>query len=134
MKTQNTDGTALDVTASLEDYLEAIYVLQKNGGEVRLTDVANELNISKPSVNRAVNTLKTQGLVEHEHYGLLNLTESGRSIAEDVLNRHKTLKKFLSQLLGVEEARAEKEACLIEHNVSTDTIRRLGNFMEDLNK
>lgn len=115
------------VTASLEDYLEAIYFL--NGGEgVRVTDLALELNISKPSVNRAINTLKNQELVEHEHYGNLKLTEKGLELAKNVAQRHRVLKKFLKNILGVEEKTAEKEACLIEHNLSADTIHKISEY------
>ena len=119
-----------DVTASLEDYLEAIYFLYQKNAEVRITDVARELDISKPSVNRAINTLKNQGLVEHEHYGDLRLTPNGLKIACDVAERHKTIKAFLTEKLGVSSETAEREACLIEHNISTDTMDRLRLFME----
>ncbi|MGE4214747.1 MAG: metal-dependent transcriptional regulator [Anaerotignaceae bacterium] len=119
-----------DVTASLEDYLEAIYFLYQKNAEVRITDVARELNISKPSVNRAINTLKNQGLVEHEHYGDLSLTEKGLKIACDVAQRHKIIKAFLTEKLGVNDATAEREACLIEHNISADTMDRLRLFMK----
>lgn len=118
------------VTASLEDYLEAIYVLNKKNAEVRITDVARELDISKPSVNRAINTLKNQGLVDHEHYGDLRLTEKGLKIACDVAERHKTLKTFLTEKLGVSDEIAEREACLIEHNISADTMDKLRIFMK----
>lgn len=118
---------AVEMTASLEDYLEAIYFLNGNEG-VRVTDLALELNISKPSVNRAINTLKNQGLVEHEHYGSLKLTEKGLELAKNVAQRHKILKKFLKSILGVEEKTAEKEACLIEHNLSADTIYKISEY------
>ncbi|MGL4791938.1 MAG: metal-dependent transcriptional regulator [Anaerotignaceae bacterium] len=118
------------VTASLEDYLEAIYILYRKNAQARITDVARELDISKPSVNRAINTLKAQGLVEHEHYGDLKLTEKGEQLAKDVVKRHDVLKSFLMDCLGVKEETAEKEACLIEHNLSADTINKLIDFME----
>jgi Mn-dependent transcriptional regulator len=119
-----------NVTASLEDYLEAIYFLYQKKSEVRITDVARELDISKPSVNRAINTLKKQGLVEHEYYGDLKLTEKGLKIAYDVAERHKILKAFLTEKLGVNDETAEREACLIEHNISDDTMDRLRLFMK----
>lgn len=119
-----------NVTSSLEDYLEAIYVLNKKTPQVRITDVARELGLSKPSVNRAINTLKGQGLVEHEHYGDLSLTEKGLKIAEDVSSRHQLLRSFLIDCLEVSESVAEKEACLIEHNLSADTVLKLRKFVE----
>lgn len=117
------------VSASLEDYLEAIYILTKKNPQVRVTDVARELDISKPSVNRAINTLKKQGLVNHEHYGDLCLTEEGVKIAEDVSSRHELLRGFLMNTLGVDAKTAEVEACLIEHNLSADTVAKLRKFV-----
>ncbi len=122
----------INVTASLEDYLEAIYVLNKKNGHVRVTDVAGELEISKPSVNRAINTLKGQGLVNHEYYGDLSLTEEGRKIAVDVLKRHRLVSSFLTDCLGVDEETAEKEACLIEHHLSGQTVKKLEEFIKKI--
>lgn len=121
----------IEVSASLEDYLEAIYFLNGKDEGVRVTDLAIELNISKPSVNRAINNLKNQGLVEHKHYGSLKLTEEGLKIAENIASRHMMLKKFLLDVLGVEGERAEQEACLIEHYLSGDTIRKIEKHMKN---
>lgn len=60
-----------DISASLEDYLEMIFILHRKGGEVRVTDIASSLKVSKPSVNRAVGALKEAGLLEHEFYGTI---------------------------------------------------------------
>lgn len=117
------------VSASLEDYLEAIYILAQTNGSVRVTDIAQKLEISKPSVNRAINTLKDQGYVMHEHYGDLSLTERGEAIACGVLRRHQVLKRFLMEVLTVDEELAEEEACLMEHVMSQSTIDKLADFM-----
>ena len=118
------------MTASLEDYLEAIYFLNGKNDYVRVTDIAARLGISKPSVNRAVNTLKERGLVEHEHYGSLKLTEEGTSIAKAVAERHMMLKKFFMDILGVDEATASEEACEIEHVLSADTINKMSEYLK----
>ena len=121
------------MTASLEDYLEAIYF--RGGAEsVRVTDIAEELGISKPSVNRAIRALRERGFVEHEHYGGLKLTEAGLAVAENVAFRHRTVKRFLTQALGVAEEAAEEEACLMEHSLSQDTVERLARFLDGLGK
>ena len=117
------------ISPSLEDYLETILFLSQKNDIVRVTDVASEMNISKPSVNKAVNILKNQELVSHEHYGSLSLTENGLEIATNVARIHMVLKKFLKDLLNVEEETAEKEACLIEHRISSDTIEKLSNYL-----
>lgn len=120
------------ITASLEDYLEAIYFLNQTNDGVRVTDIAFELGFSKPSVNRAINILKEQGLVVHEHYGMLMLTEKGLEIAENVAQRHYLLKKFLKDIIGVTEKIAEADACLIEHYLSDETIEKISEYMKKI--
>ena len=95
-----------------------------------MTDLAVKLNISKPSVNRAINTLKNQGYVEHEHYGSLFLTEEGLKIARDIAGRHVILKRFLVEILEVEEETAEREACAIEHDFSAGTMKKIEKYMK----
>lgn len=119
------------ISSALEDYLEAIYLISQSKSSVRITDIALRLGISKPSVNRAVNTLKKQELVSHEPYGDIVLTERGRRIGEAVRDKHKMIKKFLINVLHLSEADAEKEACQIEHNISQNTVEKMKSFMEN---
>jgi len=120
----------LNITPSLEDYLETILFLMEKDEAVRVTDVANYLEISKPSVNKAINNLKAMDLVIHEHYGLLELTEKGRQIAVDVAKRHVVLTEFLEKYLEIDAKTAEKEACLMEHSMSAGTIDKLEIFLK----
>jgi len=120
------------VSPALEDYLEAVYNLQEARGAVRVTDVAEQMGISKPSVNRAVGTLKKRGLVEHEPYGLLTLTPEGLALARNVARRHSVILRFLQDVLKVDETAAQSEACEIEHAMSADTIDKLENFLNQL--
>lgn len=120
----------VNMTASLEDYLEAVFVLAENSGEVRLTDIAAMLNVSKPSANRAVNTLTQNGFLSHETYGAITLTPEGETYAASVLHRHKLLKHFLINTLGVNENTAEEDACKMEHVMSAETIEKLYNYLE----
>lgn len=124
----------MKVSPSLEDYLETIYFLQKKNDLVRVTDIAIEMSISKPSVNKAVNLLKSQELVLHERYGQLSLTEKGRKIAEDTAKRHMTIKRFLIEILNVDDNLAEEEACKIEHSMSMSTMEKLANYIEGVTK
>ncbi len=103
------------ISSSLEDYLEAIYILQQSCRGTRLTDIAEFLGVSKPSVNRAVSTLKDAQLLEHESYGTITLTRDGEEYAGMVLRRHKLIKQFLTETLGVDEIIAERDACRMEH-------------------
>ena len=117
--------TGLPLSASLEDYLKEVLVLSQEGQEVRVTDLAKCLGLTKPSVNRAINTLKDQGLLVHEHYGRISLTEEGRKAAKRIYDNYKVLYRFLTEVLGVDMETADKEAHLMEHALSKDTRKRL---------
>lgn len=119
-----------NMTSSLEDYLEAVFVLSTKIENVRVTDIAEFLGVSKPSVNRAVNTLTQNGYLEHETYGSITITPMGESYAANVLRRHKLIKQFLVDTLGVDEENAEKDACKMEHVMSSVTIDKLYEYLE----
>lgn len=119
------------LTGSLEDYLEAVYLVEKKKGEVRITDIALFMNLSKPSVNKAVSTLKESGLLEHEKYGTIKLTESGTKLAKEIYFRHETLTKFFIETLDIEPEIAENEACKIEHIISRQTLNKLVDYMKN---
>lgn len=118
------------LSASLEDYLKEIYLLNQISQEVRVTDIARELGISKPSVNRAMNTLKEMQLIEHEHYGTITLTEAGIAAARNILDTYKVVFKFLTETLGVDENTAAEEAHLIEHAISKNTRKKLKKLIK----
>ncbi|QOR35516.1 metal-dependent transcriptional regulator [Clostridium sp. 'deep sea'] len=117
------------ITASMQDYLEVILNLNDYEEAVRVTDIAKKLDIAKASVNQSINKLKKLGLVKHEVYGPVELTEKGRKVAEDVRMRHNKLYNFLVNILGVDSQTAEKDACLMEHVVSEQTMIRLTEFL-----
>lgn len=121
------------ISASLEDYLKAIYVLSKESNEVRNVDIAEHLKVSKPSVNKAINTLKETGYIEHEIYKEIKLTALGKKSAKQVLHRHNLITTFLNKNLGVDLEIAEKDACKMEHVMSNESIKKLANFCKDIN-
>lgn len=118
------------MTSSLEDYLEAVFILSEQKGNVRLTDIAEFLGVSKPSVNRAIKTLTQNGFLEHISYGDIVITPEGESYAANVLRRHKLIKQFLINELGVDEKIAEYDACQMEHVMSPVTIDKLYEYLE----
>ena len=117
------------LTNSLEDYLEIIYIIHKNSGCVRVTDIANKLRFSKASVTRAVNNLKSQKLVTQERYGQIILTALGIETAKLIYERHKILSDFFVKILGVDSYTAEIDACKAEHILSSKTIENIKFFL-----
>ncbi len=124
--------TPISLSASLEDYLEAIHEICLAGGVARMRDIAGRLKVSSASAHAAVSRLSEMGLATHERYEYVKLTDFGRAYAERVVRRHKMLKRFLSQILGVSNEIAEHDACQLEHGVSPETLERLVQFMEFL--
>lgn len=118
---------------SLEDYLETLLILSETG-RIRCVDVATKMQVSKPSVNKAMNVLKEKGYVLQESYGDIHLTKEGRELAESVYNRHRTISGFLSDVLGVNEVVADEDACHIEHMISEETFQKIVDFKNSYNK
>ncbi|NPE08814.1 MAG: helix-turn-helix domain-containing protein [Asgard group archaeon] len=119
------------ITATVEDYLERILLLSEDDGHAHVTEIANLLGISKASVTEMITKLKVNGFVEYERYGTITLTEKGRKIAIKVKERHDILKSFLV-LIGVNEENANNDCCVMEHNLSKETIEKLKVFIEFL--
>lgn len=117
-----------------EDYLESIYrlMVEQDAFEsgIRSVDVAEQLEVSKASVNKAIATLKEHGMVEQTRYGRVMLTEEGMVYGKDVWSRHRMLRTFLTKGLGVDDETADEEACLMEHDLSAYTIRRWCEYLE----
>ena len=120
----------MELHESGEMYLETILILKNRFGYVRSIDIANEMNVSKPSVSRAVGLLKDNGYITFDPNGMILLTESGRSVAEKIYERHRILTKFLTSI-GVSEETASHDACKIEHVISDETFTLLKKKMNE---
>ena len=118
------------LSPSSEDYLEAIFDLSVEGESVRSVDVANRLDVSRASVNKAVGLLRDAGLIEQEPYGTITLTEKGATAAATVRRRHNMLYTFLNKILSIPDEVAEQEACKIEHIISDLTFEHLSDFVD----
>jgi len=118
------------LSASLEDYLEAIFELDKSKRAVRVKDVAKKLGVTMPSVNGALKNLEARGLIEHEKYEYIELTESGFFHASKVASRHKLIFMFLRDFLDVDLKTAQIDACKIEHVLSSATIEKLNDYID----
>ena len=110
-------------------YLETIYVLSKEKTGVHSIDVSEHMGYSKPSVSRAIGILKSGGYVEMAEDGSLTLTEAGRTLAEQIYERHTILTEFLVRL-GVDRATATEDACKMEHVISDESLAALKKFIE----
>ena len=108
----------------MEDFLEALLMLEENGEPLETTRVARLLNISKPAVHQMGHELIKRRLISRIDYGPMKLTPSGREAAKATLHRHRVLKKFLLQL-GISEEIAEQDCCEIEHVISEETFKAI---------
>lgn len=112
------------IQESGENYLEAILIIKDRQGYVRSIDVARQLDVSKPSVSRAMSVLKKEGLVEMDGLNQILLTEEGKKIAETIYERHRVITDFLVDL-GVDEETAAHDACRIEHVISPVSFQKI---------
>ena len=94
---------AIQQTASMEDYLEAIALLSEGSKPVKVTEISSALGVKKPSVTSALTRLSESGLVTHERYGSVELTPEGERLARDVYWRHETLRHFLVDILNLSQ-------------------------------
>ena len=118
------------LSQSLEDYIEAIYLINRKKRVVRVKEIAKFLGVKTPSVVDAVSKLQDRGLVVHEKYGYLYLTKKGMETAKSIYTKHEEVYKFLNQFLGMNKSISEKDACEIEHYISKETLDRIIKLMK----
>ena len=123
-------GVPMALTPAMEDYLEAVFMLQKQKGYVRCVDVAEQLGVKKPSVSRAVKELSKSGHLVKNANGTLSLTEVGLQLAEQIYEKHRF---FTERLIaaGVDPIIAEQDACSIEHAISAESFQKLKKALDD---
>lgn len=118
------------LSASLEDYIEAIYHIITQKQVARGKDIAARLAVSNASVTEALRALSKRGLINYAPYErVITLTNEGQQIAEDVIRRHNSLKQFFTDVLAIDVALAEEGACKIEHTAPPEIIRRMVDFI-----
>ena len=122
----NTDNKMCNIslTSSMEDYLEAVLVLQQKHGYIRCVDVAGYLGVTKPSVSRAVKELSKKKCLLKKDDGTLSLTEQGRQIAQQIYEKHQFFTKQLIEA-GVPRDIAVQDACRLEHVISEQSFQKL---------
>lgn len=117
------------VSKSSEEYLKTMYLLKKQNGNIRVTDIANKMNCTKPSVNKAIYNLKDNGLLNYESYGTIELTDEGESLAKKILEAYDIVYLFLKDVLNLDTEEAEKEAEKIKMTITDNTINKLARYV-----
>ena len=117
-----------NLTAGLEDYLEAIYIVQSENKKVKSIDVARMLNISRASVSEALSKLVSKGFITYESYGAISFTQEGLNEAVNIYNKHNILKSFFQTVLDINPQEASENACKIEHIISQNVLAEIKNF------
>ncbi len=120
----------MTVSASLEDYLEAIYHVVEAKGAARAKDIVMRLGVHNSSVTQALRSLSEKDLINYAPYDVITLTQGGKNIALDVVRRHTTLSEFLGKVLGLPAQEADEGACRMEHAVNPEIMERLVKFLE----
>ena len=118
------------LTASLEDYLEAIFQIIAEKQAVRPKDIARRLKVSNASVTGALRSLAEKKLINYAPYDVISLTTDGKTAARDVIRRHEVLRDFFVKVLAVEETNADQAACQMEHSIPRDILERFIQFAE----
>ncbi|RKY23926.1 MAG: DtxR family transcriptional regulator [Planctomycetota bacterium] len=123
-----------NLSASLEDYLEAIFNLAGASNVARSKDIAKSLGVARSSVTGALRVLKKKGLANYRPYDYVTLTKAGQDIAAEVVRKHNIITSFFVNVLGVETDIAQQAACRAEHTLGPEVISKLLCFIGFVNK
>lgn len=118
-----------NLTKSIEDYIEAIYMIELEKGNIKSVDISSKLGVSKPAVNKAMNELNKLNLIEKSNYSDIVFTEEGRKLAKKIYDKHMLIYEFLLSI-GVSKENASIDCCKIEHVISDETAKCMKNFLK----
>ena len=122
--------TVTRLSASLEDYLEAIFHIVAKNQVARAKDVARRLGVTRSSVTVAMRALAERDLINYARYEVITLTAEGKRISEEVVKRHRTLEDFFVKILSVDSGLADKAACEMEHSLPREILGPLTDFVD----
>jgi DtxR family Mn-dependent transcriptional regulator len=122
------------LSASQEDYLEAIFHISAEKMVARAKDISKYLDVRASSVTGALRNLGKMGLINYAPYDLITLTDKGRILAEEIVRRHQALENFLVNVLGVAAKEADEAACRMEHSVPKAIVNRMIKYAEYIEK
>ena len=117
------------ISKALEEYLKIIYILKKQNENIRVTDIANKMNCSKPSVNKAINNLKANNLINYETYGTIELTENGEQLAKKILETYDIVYLFFKEVINLDDDLAKQEAEKVKLVIADETTNKLAKYI-----
>lgn len=117
------------VTVNQEDYLRGLYVLEEEKGTMTLTDLAQYLQVSKPSVSEMLKELQKEGFVSAPRYAKIQFTKKGKALAKKLTAKHRLIEFFLEKMLQINPRHVHEEAHRLEHAFSDESIGKLRNFL-----
>lgn len=119
----------MEISKSLEEYVKTMYILQKETGEIKVTHIAEKMNFSKASVNKAVKQLAEKKLVSYEAYGKIELLPEGIKVARKLLEAYDIVYVFLKDLLHLDEEDAAREAENMKQSMEDETLNKLVKYV-----
>jgi len=118
------------ITASLEDYLEAIYEIIEEKQGVKAVEISKRLNVKRSSVTEALKNLADKNLINYGRYDVISMTPMGIKVAKKIIEKHKALYDFFTKILGLSHEEASETACKIEHVISENVLQRFTALVE----
>lgn len=118
-----------ELTPVQENYLEAIFRIETRDGAARASSIAEAAQVSRSTVTGALKTLRAMGYVQYSPYSLIYLTDKGKEVGRKIAHRHFVFRAFLEKVLSLDAEIADSTACALEHVVSDDIVKRLGEFV-----
>jgi DtxR family Mn-dependent transcriptional regulator len=121
---------AINLTSQLEDYLEAIAVLQEEDRVARAKDIAERLGVTRATVTSALKSLSEKGLINYQPYSHITLTSAGEARSSEIIRRHEVLTDFFQSVLQLPPEKADDNACRAEHVLDPEVIERMLCFAD----
>ncbi len=118
---------------SIEMYLETIHILEESHGHAHVVEISKRLDVSKPSVSKAMNHLKDKGLVNKETYGTITLTKKGKELSEKIYTNHKLISLYLKHSLDMTAEEVDENACRMEHILSDSMLEAIKEYLHKNN-
>ena len=120
------------ISASTEEYLKTIYVIKKKNGIVRVTDIANVMKCSKPSVTKQLSILKNNNLIDYETYGHIDITDKGIEYAKSILADYDIVYILLHDVIGIDSEVSREDAAKIKGVISEDAVKKIASYIYEV--